>query len=325
MNGPVAAPASTRLSRFANGPMRYLWIVGVVLYLGAITYVGWGDVAGAVSGIQFSFLALFIVVELAALGLRALKWRIALGPNANALQACFLSKGGGNLTPARLGEFAPLLTTTHRSARVGAWIIFDRVIEASATLVIGLAGLAVVLGVTQGSALALWSLLFLAALIGGLFLLSNRNVRLVLAGSAPAHTFRARMAALLETTGKELVSLRERAGILIVLTIAASLLDLVLGFVLFLSFGLTVGLAVLALAQLVHALTSTIPLAPNATGIPYAAAAVVLVEVAGVPLEIMAAVIGVRILLASGVFWACFLFAVNAQPRSPVASAEESA
>lgn len=311
MSGQAIASTFAVLSRLGKTYGRYLWIAGVILYLGFIWYVGWEDVGSALDGLDFSYLAALMLVEVIALGMRVWKWRIALGPRQKALRACFISKAGGNLTPARIGELSPLLLEEHRSARVGAWIVLDRVLEAAATLVLGLVGLVAVLGLAGGGGLTWWALALLATLGGATYLFTNSRFMEALSARFDPAGLIGRGFRLLGPVSREMSELGPKVPILVTLTLSATLLDLVIGYLLFMCFGIGVALTVLALAQLVHALVSSVPIAPNASGIPYAAAAAVIYETAGIPIEVLTVAIGLRFLIASGVFWGGFLFAVT--------------
>ncbi len=304
------------LSRLGKTHGRYLWIAGVILYLAIIAYIGWEDIGSALGDLDYRYLAALMLVEAIALGLRAWKWRIALGPNQKALRACFISKAGGNLTPGRIGELSPLLLEEHRSARVGAWIVLDRVLEASATLVLGLIGLIAVLGFAGGGGLTWWALAILLLLGCAPYLFSNRKFMEALSSRFGPDGLIAQGFRLLRPESREMSALGPKTPVLVTLTMSATMLDIVIAYLLFMCFGIGVALTLLALAQLVHALVSVIPIAPNATGIPYAAAAAVLYETAGVPLEVLAIAVGLRFLLTSAVFWCFFLGAVGA-PRNP--------
>ena len=311
MSGQAISSRFAVLSRLGKTHGRYLWIAGVILYLGIIAYIGWENIGSALGGLDYRYLAALMLIEAIALGLRAWKWRIALGPHQRALRVCFISKAGGNLTPARIGELSPLLLEEHRSARVGAWIVLDRVLEGSATLVIGLVGLLAVLGLAGGGALTWLALAILAALGSATYLFSNRAFMEALSARFEPKGLIGRGFRLLIPVSREMSALGPKTPILVTLTLSATMLDLLIGYLLFMSFGIAVALTVLALAQLVHAVTSFIPIAPNATGIPYAVAAVVIYETANVPPEVLAIAIGLRFLLASGVFWSGFLIAVT--------------
>ena len=299
------------LSRLGRTHGRYLWIAGVILYLAIISYIGWEEVGSALGGLHYRYVAALMLVEAIALAMRAWKWRIALGPRQRALRACFISKAGGNLTPARIGELSPLLLEEHRSAQVGAWIVLDRVLEASATLAFGLVGIVAVLGLAGGGGLTWWAMAILALLGGATYLFSKPRFMAALSARFGPASLMGRGFRLLRPVSREMSALGPKTPFLVTLTLGATMLDLVIGYLLYMSFGIPVPLIVLALAQLVHALVSTVPIAPNATGIPYAAAAAVIYETAGVPLEVLAMAVGLRFLLTSAVFWSFFVGAVG--------------
>lgn len=310
MNAHAAASRLGALTRFGRANGRYIWIVGLLLYLAIVFYVGWQDVRGTLAGLRYPYVLALVLVEAAALGLRAWKWRIALGPGQDSLRACFISKAGGNLTPARVGEFSPLLLAEHRSPRVGAWIILDRVLEASSTILLGLVGLVAVLGLGAWGGLT-WSALLILVLLGGsTYLFSNQVFMDKVAQRFSTHSLANRALNFLKPVSREMARLGSRAPLLAGLSLSATVLDLLIGYLLFMSFGLSVAFTVLALGQLVHALASVFPLSPNATGIPYVAAAAVFHELGGVPVEVLAMAVGLRFVLGSVTFWSFFLVAV---------------
>jgi uncharacterized membrane protein YbhN (UPF0104 family) len=75
--------------------MAGLWLIGIALYIGAITYIGWGDVAATVQSIEPGWIALGALIELGAIWLRALKWRIALGGGHDPVTQFFLRRPRG--------------------------------------------------------------------------------------------------------------------------------------------------------------------------------------------------------------------------------------
>lgn len=311
MSEQLLSARGESLVRFGKAHGRYLWLVGVCFFVAAVWAIGWDEVRGAVARVDLRFIVGLMLVEAFALGLRALKWRIALGPGQNALRACFISKAGGNFTPGRVGEFSPLLLSSHRTARTGAWILLDRVLEASSTLFFGFIGLAMVLGLSRGGGLIVWIVVLFAGFAGGLFLLTRPRFIEYFRGFQSGNAVAVRVSTILFRVGEELRELGRPAPALTALSIVATMLDLVVGYLLYASFGFGVALTVLALAQLVHALATLFPLTPNATGVPYAAAAAVLNQVGGVPLEVAAAAVGVRMISGSAVFWSWFAYAVG--------------
>lgn len=310
MNAHAAVSRLGALARFGRANGRYIWIVGLLLYLAIVFYVGWQDVRDTLAGLRYPYVLALVLVEVAALGLRAWKWRIALGPGQDSLRACFISKAGGNLTPARVGEFSPLLLAEHRSPRVGAWIILDRVLEASSTILLGLVGLVAVLGLGAWGGLTWWALLILVLLGGTTYLFSNQVFMDKVAQRFSTRSLANRALNFLKPVSLEMARLGSRAPLLAGLSLSATVLDLLIGYLLFMSFGLGVAFTVLALGQLVHALASVFPLSPNATGIPYVAAAAVFHELGGVPVEVLAMAVGLRFILGNITFWSFFLIAV---------------
>lgn len=286
---------------------RYLWTVGVALYLGFIFYVGWDDIAQTVRQIAPAYLIALVAVEIAALSLRIAKWKIVLPNDTGVVKLAFLSKAGGNLTPGRVGEFSPLLMEKYRSARTGAWIALDRLLEAAATLVLGVLGLIAVLGVVQGQALLVISVAILAGIVLTCGVLVSPRTVSWLESVLPPWGLTEKLVAVLRVVSDEFSKLRPRIPLLFGISVLATSIDLGIGWLLYMSLGFDVSIAVLAVAQATHAVTSVIPVTPNATGVPYAAAAAVLHEIGAVSVEALAVAVGLRMILGNAVFWSMFL------------------
>lgn len=304
MNGP-APPPFEGLARLGKGRARYLWLVGLGLYLLAIWFVGWRDLGEALWTIDLRFLAALMAVDAAALWVRVLKWRIALGPGQGATGLCFLSKAGGNLTPGRVGELSPLLLLRRQRARMGAWIVMDRLLESATTLILGLVGVFAV-SLSQGYALLPWIAGLLVCVAAVAYGLTRRRLLNRMADAVREGSFLQRGVRMLASVSVEMVRLGSKAPLLTAITFLAKCMDVAVSFLLYLSFGAWVPLAVLALAQCVHVVTSMVPFMPNATGIPYAVTAGFLYQAAGITTEVLAVAIPVRVITASLVFWPSF-------------------
>lgn len=288
--------------------LKYLWAIGVAFYIGVVWYVGWDRLAGAVRGAALWPLVLMIALMAAGQVLRALKWRFALGPGQHAFRAFAVSKLGGEWSPGRIGEFAPLMIARHRSTRVAAWIVADRVFEMAATLGIGFVGLLLIRTANRGYMLAAMAgVTGLVAL--GLFILTRRNLLDTLAQRLPPDSRIRRYAFVVVGVSEELLGFARIAPILFAVTIAAGAIDVVVGYVLFLAFGFALPLALLAAAKGLHAVTSAIPITPNATGIPYFAAAALLHEAGGVLPGALTATVGISVIASQLVLWSSFSLA----------------
>lgn len=296
----VDAPRKPRVRR-----TRYLWPIGLALYLAVLWYVGWGRIGEALSSIQWPLLLAMMATEASAQWTRVLKWRLALGPGHNAAGLFFLSKAAGYWSPGRLGEFSPLLLTRHRSPRLGAWIFVDRLIEMTATLVLGLAGLLALRfyrwEVVLALAAAVLGAVAAAAYVGTRHGWMERQALRFAEGTRMrrAVTFAA-------NAGREARRFSRSLPLAAPLTLAATALDIVSGMLLLLSFGYSVSFFVLATVQLTHAVTSAVPVTPNATGVPYLAAMTVLHELGGVPAEVLATAVALQIAAVNLVFWSFF-------------------
>ena len=296
---------------------KYLWAIGVSFYIAVILLVGWERLADAMRGVTLGPMAAMFALMIAGQVIRALKWRFALGPGQHAFRAFAVSKAGGEWSPGRVGEFAPLMFARHRSTRVAAWIVADRVFEMAATLGIGIAGLLLIRAANRGYMLSAVAGVLLAVVIG-LVLLTRRNWIASLAQRLPAESRARRYALLLVGVSEELLTFARSAPILFSVTLAAGAIDLAVGYSLYMAFGFSVPFAVLAAAKGLHAVTSAIPITPNATGIPYFAAAALLHEVGGVSPGALAASVGISVIASQLVLWTSFaLAALDGADPSP--------
>jgi len=284
---------------------RWLWVVGIGVYAAVIWYMGWAKLKDAIASIEPFYVGLMMLMILAATALRALKWRLALGANQNAVGLYFLSKAAGGWTPGRAGELAPLLLKKHRTPKMAAWIFFDRILETAATLVLGLLGV-MVLGLSLNN-IALLFVIALILLVGmPLAVLTRPQLLVHFAAKTKEGSFLRRMAMLGIAVSQETVSLGAKAPLASVLTLMATTLDLAAGLFLYLSFGHLVLFSLLATAQCAHGLASAVPFLPNATGVPYLAAAGLLYQFGGVPEGALAAAVGVNLAVSNIVFWTSF-------------------
>lgn len=304
MSGHAAALPWQRMFRAGRAHAPYFAAAGIVVFGAAVVWIGWRDIGEAALAVSLPFVAALMAVEVVALILRVWKWRIVLGANENAARLAFLSKAGGNLSPGRIGEFAPLAARQYRTARLGSWILADRILEMAATLLLGMIGFVVWSGAGHAT-MAAWTAVLLAGVVTGTGVLAHPRIATSIAARLPLGRIH-NCFAITHTIGAELRSLGPKLPVLSALTLLAKALDLVVGLLLYAALGAWVPLALLAAAQCVHALASALPFAPNATGIPYVAAAAFLHETAGVSPEILAAAVAVRYVAGNLVFWGAF-------------------
>ena len=228
------------------------------------------------------------------------------------------------MTPGRVGELSPLLLARHRSPRTAAWIILDRLFEIAATLLLGALGAAAVgIGLAESLHLEPWMVAvgWLSTVAGmvclPLFLVTRREWLAAVAGRLRAGTRPKRVVEWLAAVSHEIVQFRGKAPLLAIFTLAATAADVYIGMLLYRSFGYSVAFSVLAAAQCAHALVSVIPFTPNATGVPYLAAALLIHELGGVPPEALALAVPVRMALGGGLFWISFAAAMAGRRTEP--------
>lgn len=281
---------------------KLLWAAGAALYFGAVWAIGWERVREALTDVDVWTVLGMCLVTFAALWLRVLKWRIALGPGARSMPLFFLSKAAGEWSPARMGEFSPLLIRRHRTARMAAWILVDRVLEMTCTVAIGVLGLAFVSLPNRGALIAAGTVMG-AGFVAALFLLANASYweRQVARFSPEGRLHR--IAAMFPTFAREIRTFGRTSVYTGALTLLSGALDVWAGMLLYEAFGYPISVQVSAASKGIHAIVSAIPVTPNATGVPYFATATLIHELSHVPTPVLAAGVAMGVLFTNLVFW----------------------
>lgn len=305
-------PAPSPRSRY-----RHLWVVGLCVYAAAVWYVGWDALRGAFASLHVQWLCLMVAAMIASLWLRAMKWRWALGPRANAIGLFFLSKGAGGFSPARIGELAPLLLRRYRTPRLAAWIVIDRLVETGATLGLGLAAF-IALGLPQRAVGIAFVVALIVLVIVPVGLLTRRAALERFSQRFPAGSLPRRAGVLLASVGSEIDAFRWRLPLAFGWSFACTCLDVVVGMLLLRSFGFSLSFTLLAVVQCAHGVASAMPFLPNATGGPYLVAAGLLYQFGGVGPDILAAAIGLNVAASNVLFWTSFVLgSLSLRERHP--------
>lgn len=297
----TSAIARRRLRRWAFP------LAGFALFAVVVWRLGWTELLDALRGAQAAPLLWMLVPIVAGFWIRALKWRHALGPREHAIRLFFLAKVGGHWTPARLGELAPLLLKAHRSGRVAAWILADRALEVFFTLWLGAIGLHAMGMVSPVVALAI--------ALGGFPLLAVAALVLCLPMAAPpegddaAEAWRMRLWRMAHALRGEVRALGARAPAITGLTLVAKLTDFWAVVLLCRAFGHEISTLLAAAARCAHGLVSAIPLTPDATGVPFVAAAWVLHTYAAIPYATLATALALELAVITLVLHASLLLA----------------
>ena len=107
------------------------------------------------------------------------------------------------------------------------------------------------------------------------------------------------------------------------ITLVACLMDIAIGYYLWGSLGFPLGFLVLAATKCLHGIVSSLPFAPNATGVPYIAAGWFLYELGGVTPEALGAGIGISVAISMIVFWGSFGVAMMDLPQRKTSPSAE--
>jgi len=119
------------------------WLAGITILYLIFRQMDIGQVTASLRAASVGLLTWSVVLTVTAHFLRVFKWYVVLRDQYNGLEVIILffsSKAFGDLSPARLGEFAPLLSGRYRSGKVAALLLVDRFFEAYATLFFGAIG-----------------------------------------------------------------------------------------------------------------------------------------------------------------------------------------
>lgn len=280
------------MSRFSRWLPRFFLLVGCAFVGALIWHFGLYELVDVLRGAYPAPLWLMVGLILAGFALRVWKWRIALGPNSDTLYLFFFSKVVGSWTPGRMGELAPLLLGEYRNARMAAWVLADRVLEVAFTVGMGLAGILWLQPASRGWALPAAAAMILAGLIA-LIVLRLLPVNTT-TGRLPK---RFRWITLLH---EEFRVLGQKTPALVGITALAKATDVWTVMALVAAFGYHANFMLVSAARFTHAMVSATPLTPETTGVPYAAAAMVLHEQAGIPYRTLTAALAFEAIVIYG-------------------------
>jgi hypothetical protein len=286
---------------------RYLLLVGLALVTALGWHFGWGNLAELVGDASPIKLLQMSVLIIAGFWIRAWKWHYALGKGQQGIRLFFIAKTAGNFTPGRAGELAPLLLRQHRNARVAAWIGLDRLVEVAWTLGLGFFGGAAIgfvpwwLAALLAIAAAVTATVVWQALNRG-WLRYQEGEEAEISGS-----WRTRIGAFINTVRDELVLFGAKMPIITISTALAKVTDVYAVILLCQAFGYGASFVLVCAARCAHALVSAVPVTPDATGVPFIAAAGFLNNYAGIPNDTLFAALGLEVIVINGILWACFL------------------
>ena len=300
-------PDKTAHSPIIERPRRaaYLFILGLCVYMGVVWYFGWTDIRDELLNADLPLVIASAVMILIATWARVGKWRYALGSGHNAIGLFFVSKATGNWTPGRLGEFAPMAIRAHRTPKIGAWIMFDRLLEIAVTLALGLYGLAVIQLLTPVQFGIVLSATVLLCFVGA-YLITRRSFFLKLAERSRPESFLYKLAMLFAAASEEFYFFLRKLPGVAAITVVTKCMDLFAVALLFQAIGYRPGFALMSAAKCALAIVSFIPITPSATGVPHGTQAWIMNTVADIPYEALVAGIGLEVVVVSVTFWSSF-------------------
>jgi len=212
-------------------------------------------------------LAHALALVLAAHGLRMAKFRLAAGPGwrwRDATLVYLASKALGDLTPGRVGEFAPLLAGRYRSGRLAAFFLVDRCLETAATIFVGVVGMSA-LGMDPRGA---WTVAAAAAAVfaGGIYLLNRADLWKRAAAMTDPRSLAGRLMRAAESLSSGFAEFRHTWPALSVITLAACGLGVGFYRTVFASVGADAGYPLAAAMIFLAAIGAFLSLAPLGLG-----------------------------------------------------------
>lgn len=294
------------VQRKKNAYSRYLFVVGLVLFAGLVWYFGWTEIADRLAGASLGPLAWMTLLIVAGFWLRAWKWHYALGSGKRGIGLFFLAKMAGNWTPGRVGELSPLLLKQHRTANVAAWIVADRVLEIVTTIAMGLLGVAV-LGLLPVPVTVLLTVCGVIATLIALYGVFRVDLPVTWQQRWPTESLKGRLVKLLFELHRETRVLGAKSAVVVAFTLVAKATDIFAVILLCQAFGFRVSFMVVCVARFAHALVSGVPVTPDATGVPFVAAAYFLHEHASIPYATLTAALGLEVVVINAVLYLSFL------------------
>ncbi len=293
-------------------PARYVFLaLGLAVYAVAVWWIGWRKIGDTLAAAELPLVAAAAALIGGGSLLRMWKWRRALGAERNAIGLFFLSRSGGVWSPARVGEFLPLLWRRHRNTRVAGWILFDRVLEVLVTLVLGLAGLAALQFLPTGELVAA-TLGAITVATAGVYVLTRSDLLQAAANRAPDGSWlRSALSALAGTSG-EMKSFLGSPMDLTALTVLAKAMDLFAIVLIFRALHASASFALVAAAKCALAVVSYVPITPVSTGIPHGVQGWIMFEAAQIQPETVVASVGIEAAIMAVVFSLTALAATRA-------------
>ncbi|MFP6581534.1 MAG: lysylphosphatidylglycerol synthase domain-containing protein [Candidatus Hydrogenedentota bacterium] len=291
---------TTRKSR-----RRYLFVLGLLVYSGVVWYFGWRDIRDELLGARIDLVVIAVLLIVSATWLRVLKWRYALGPDAHATGLFFMSKATGAFTPGRLGEFAPMVIRDHRTPKVGAWIMYDRVVEILVTITIGLYGLAIINFLTRAQFIRVTAIAVVCCGLG-IYFLTHRRLFLWAANKTKEGSLAHRTTMLFAAVSEELFQFTRYAPGIVLITVVTKVMDLVAVMLMFQALSVFPGFGLVAASKCALAIVSFLPLTPTATGAPHATQAWLMNQAAEIPPDALVVGIGIEVAVVSITFWTSF-------------------
>ncbi len=284
---------------------KYLFVLGLCVYMGVVWYFGWADIRDELLHADLPLIGLSAALIVTATWARVGKWRYALGSGHNAIGLFFVSKATGNWTPGRLGEFAPMAIRAHRTPKIAAWIMFDRLLEIAVTLSLGLYGLAMIQLLTPMQYGLVLGVTILSGMTG-IYLMTRRSFFLNMAERSRPDSFRYKGAMLVAAASEEFYLFLRKLPLAAGITVVTKCMDLYAIMLLFRAIGYRPGFALMATAKCALAIVSFIPITPSATGVPHGTQAWIMNTVADIPYEALVAGIGLEVVVVSVTFWSSF-------------------
>jgi uncharacterized protein (TIRG00374 family) len=140
-----------------------------------VKIIDWGKALAVLETAPKGSLVLGTLLMIATFFIGILRYKLIIGDTLGPLETgyiYFLSKTGGSLTPARIGDFAPFLVRDYRKKEIGLAVVADKIVEFYLQLLFGFVGLLMLRNLPI-SLMALASTVFIAVSLAFSLLWNN--------------------------------------------------------------------------------------------------------------------------------------------------------
>lgn len=245
------------------------------MFTGIVLWIGPNSIMNSLHQCQYSYiLAAFSLIFVKNL-IRFSKFIFSLHQyysNIDILNIYLISKVSGNLSPARIGEFVPLLKKNFRKKEVAYFLFLDRFNEIFSTCLLGVLGSILYLSRSQ------YDKLKVVVLIGAItFLCAVMSYRIImfivikkikkLKNQGKYRIFLNKMIRGLNLFRKSIKYFKQYFFLVFLISVLATSVDFIAVKILFFGFGVNVPVSYIAFVWFISSIVAILSFIPNGLGV----------------------------------------------------------